>query len=78
MEKLEIVEIKEKFSGGGATQCFTYSGVNWIMDVLSRLGANPESEYTFICLDESKNYCFHSIDSIRGAELSAGGNKVSL
>lgn len=78
MQSLEIYEIIERFEAGGATQSFTYTGANSIMSCLSGIETNSDKEYTFICLDENRNYCFHSVDTVKGFELHVGDYIFSL
>jgi len=73
---LELVELIERFQAGGAVQSFTYTGTDSIIKNVLRIEENPGSEYTFVCLDEARNYCFHSIDSIKGYWLSVGDKYV--
>ena len=78
MQSLEIAELIERFEAGGATQSFTHTGANNIMSCLSGIEANSDREYTFICLDENRNYCFHSVDTVKGFELRVGDYIFSL
>ena len=48
------------------------------MSCLSGIEANSDREYTFICLDENRNYCFHSVDTVKGFELHVGDYIFSL
>jgi hypothetical protein len=78
MESLKIHEIIERFEYEGTTQSFTYKDANSIMSCLSGIEANHYKEYTFLCLDENQNFCFHSVDSIKGFKLHVGGYIFSL